>query len=59
MHPTLHLTSFKNGKKQDQPLARTDGHGRWIEWLASGGMSRQQKAGFSSTRIRSRLHWSQ
>lgn len=31
--PTLHLTIYKNGKKIDFPLAKTEGHGYWIDWM--------------------------
>lgn len=31
--PNLHLTAYHNGKVIDMPLANTDGHARWIEWL--------------------------
>ena len=30
----LHLTVYRDGRRSDVPLARTDGHARWIEWLA-------------------------
>jgi hypothetical protein len=33
IHPDLHLTVYKNGESYDVPLANTDGHARWIEWL--------------------------
>lgn len=33
--PTLHLTAFAKGREIDESLARTDGHARWIEWLAA------------------------
>lgn len=29
----LHLTAYRGGALIDFPLANTDGHGRWIEWL--------------------------
>lgn len=31
--PTLHLSVYHEGQKTDMPLAKTDGHARWIEWL--------------------------
>lgn len=31
--PNLHLTAYHTGKLIDMPLANTDGHARWIEWL--------------------------
>ncbi|MGN7453453.1 DUF2332 domain-containing protein [Paenibacillus pasadenensis] len=31
--PDLHLEAFINGRWQHETLARTDGHGRWFEWL--------------------------
>ena len=31
--PTLHLSVYKNGIVKDIPLARTDGHAKWFEWL--------------------------
>jgi hypothetical protein len=34
IRPNLHLTAYRNGAKIDMPLAHTDGHARWIEWLA-------------------------
>ena len=30
----LHCTSISNGEERDFVLAQTDGHGRWIKWLA-------------------------
>ena len=33
--PHLHLTAYRDGQRMDMPLARTDGHARWIEWLQS------------------------
>lgn len=33
--PGLHLTAYCKGQLFDLPLARTDGHARWIEWLQS------------------------
>ncbi len=30
----LHLTYYLNGIRHDLPLAHTDGHARWVEWLA-------------------------
>jgi len=32
--PTLHCTVYKNGKALDFPIAKTEGHARWIDWLA-------------------------
>jgi len=32
--PHLHLTAYRSGRLIDLPLASTDGHARWIEWLA-------------------------
>lgn len=34
IEPQLHLTAYRDGERIDVPLARTDGHARWIEWLA-------------------------
>ena len=31
--PNLHLNAYRDGKVIDMPLANTDGHARWIEWL--------------------------
>lgn len=31
--PHLHLTAYRDGQLIDLPLAKTDGHARWIEWL--------------------------
>lgn len=31
--PHLHLTAYRDDQLIDLPLAKTDGHGRWIEWL--------------------------
>lgn len=31
--PNLHLTAYNKGQLLDMPLANTDGHARWIEWL--------------------------
>ncbi|MEM6820426.1 MAG: DUF2332 domain-containing protein [Verrucomicrobiota bacterium] len=33
--PSLHLTLYKDGRAEDIPLANTDGHARWFEWLPS------------------------
>jgi len=33
IRPNLHLTAFRGGRTIDMPLANTDGHARWIEWL--------------------------
>lgn len=33
IHPTLHLTLHRDGEKIDRPIAKVDGHARWIEWL--------------------------
>jgi hypothetical protein len=30
----LHLTYYQDGIRHDVPLALTDGHARWVEWLA-------------------------
>ena len=38
--PNLHLTAYAKGQLIDTPLANTDGHARWIEWLQYD--SRQQ-----------------
>lgn len=35
IHPTLHFTAIRDGVKHDFPLAQTDGHARWIEWLTT------------------------
>jgi len=34
MGPHLHLTYYLDGVRHDVPLAKTDGHARWVEWLA-------------------------
>lgn len=34
IEPHLHATIYRNGERIDIPLAHTDPHGRWIEWLA-------------------------
>ncbi|RYX85292.1 DUF2332 domain-containing protein [bacterium] len=31
--PNLHLTIYRRGEFINMPLANTDGHARWIEWL--------------------------
>jgi hypothetical protein len=31
--PNFHLTGYRRGQVIDMPLARTDGHARWIEWM--------------------------
>jgi hypothetical protein len=31
--PNLHLTAYRQGQSIDLPLANTDGHARWVEWL--------------------------
>jgi hypothetical protein len=31
--PNLHFTGYCRGRLIDMPLANTDGHARWIEWL--------------------------
>jgi hypothetical protein len=31
--PNLHFTAYRAGELIDMPLANTDGHARWIEWL--------------------------
>lgn len=31
--PNLHLTAYRERIKIDAPLANTDGHAKWIEWL--------------------------
>ncbi|QDT99486.1 DUF2332 domain-containing protein [Gimesia aquarii] len=31
--PHLHLSAYRDGQLLDLPLAKTDGHARWIEWL--------------------------
>jgi hypothetical protein len=30
----LHLTIFQAGRRHDMPLAKVDGHARWVEWMA-------------------------
>ena len=30
----FHLTYYQDGIRHDVPLAKTDGHARWVEWLA-------------------------
>lgn len=37
IEPHLHLTAYRDGERIDVPLARTDGHARWIEWLVREG----------------------
>ncbi len=34
IEPHLHLTYYRDGVRYDVPLARVDGHARWVEWLA-------------------------
>ena len=34
IEPHLHLTYYMDGVRHDTPLAKTDGHARWVEWLA-------------------------
>jgi len=34
IQPHLHLTYYLDGVRHDVPLAKTDGHARWVEWLA-------------------------
>lgn len=34
IEPHLHLTYYLDGTRHDIPLATTDGHARWVEWLA-------------------------
>ena len=34
IEPHLHLTYYLGGIRHDVPLAYTDGHVRWVEWLA-------------------------
>jgi len=34
IRPDLHLTAYRDGRELDLPLARVDGHGHWVEWLA-------------------------
>ncbi len=36
INPTLHLTVYKDGREESLPLARTDGHARWFDWLPAG-----------------------
>ncbi len=33
IEPHLHATIFRDGERHDLPLAHTDGHARWVEWL--------------------------
>lgn len=33
IRPALHLTAYRDGNRIEMPLAHTDGHARWIEWL--------------------------
>ena len=35
IEPHLHATIYRNGERMDRPLAKVDGHARWIEWLDS------------------------
>lgn len=37
--PNLHLTVYGKDRLIDLPLANTDGHARWIEWLQNSGTS--------------------
>jgi hypothetical protein len=34
IEPHLHATIYRNGERIEMPIAKTDGHARWIEWLA-------------------------
>lgn len=34
IEPHLHATIYRNDERIDMPLAKVDGHARWIEWLA-------------------------
>lgn len=43
--PTLHLTVHKNGREEDIPLAKFDGHARWFEWLPIGNGGEQDRVG--------------
>ncbi|AIE84190.1 DUF2332 domain-containing protein [Fimbriimonas ginsengisoli] len=36
IHPHLHATVVSGGRQREIPLARTEGHGRWVEWLDQG-----------------------
>ncbi len=33
IEPHLHATVFRSGERIEVPLAKTDGHANWIEWL--------------------------
>lgn len=35
IEPHIHATIYRNGERIDMPLAKSDGHANWIEWLAS------------------------
>ncbi|MBS1704006.1 MAG: DUF2332 domain-containing protein [Armatimonadetes bacterium] len=34
VEPHFHATIYRNGERIDRPIAKTDGHARWIEWLS-------------------------
>lgn len=36
IEPHLHLTAYRDGVRMEVPIANTDGHARWIEWLPQG-----------------------
>ena len=36
IEPHLHATLYRGGERKDFPLARVDGHARWVEWLDEG-----------------------
>lgn len=42
INPTLHLTAYRAGQLIDMPLAHTDGHARWIEWLPTNENNAQR-----------------
>ena len=33
IEPHLHATIYRDGERIEMPIAKTDGHARWIEWL--------------------------
>lgn len=33
IEPHLHATLYRSGERIDLPMARTDAHARWVEWL--------------------------
>ena len=37
IEPHLHATFYRSGERHDLPLARIEGHARWVEWLDPAG----------------------